>query len=714
MPHWFHAISAALALSVAPLGAATRTPTIDECLSLKSVARPRISPDGRHVVYEVSQADWKENAYVTHLWLADTQTSRTFQLTRGKKSSDNAQWSPDGRWLAFLTERESGAVQPLALAAEKKEGVKDAEAKPDGRQIWLISPLGGEAWLLTKHGAKIDRFRWSDDSRQIAFAAPAPETKTAKERKDKYSDYEVVEEDYDQSQLWVVDVVAAEKSGLPTQAVQITSDPKVHVGEFAWSPDGSKLAFTGTSSPLLSFGGSADIYLADLGPGTRVHKIVGLEGPDTTPRFSPDGTRLAFTTSLAQPRYYYMNRHIAVVVLDAVLKHPATKPSEIAVVTQAFDEDAALLEWSPAGILFRALQRTNSHLFRIDPGSRKLERLTPADPFFLGEASFTLDYSAFAFTAQDAKRVTEVHVAALPRPGVPFADRRLTDMTAQLAGYTLGTVEMVSWKSTDGTEIEGVLHKPADFDPAKKYPLLLLIHGGPTGISRPVATPSDRRYPVQAFLAKGALILEPNYRGSAGYGEKFRSLNARNLGVGDMWDVMSGVDALIAKGIVDPDRLGAMGWSQGGYISAFLTTNTHRFKAISAGAGISDWMTYYVNTDITPFTRQYLDATPWEDPEIYAKTSPITNIRNAKTPTLIQTGDRDKRVPPPNSFQLYRGLRDVGVPTRLILYTGFGHGITKPKSNRAVLQHNLDWFSHYVFGEPIPKESPLRGTGFAD
>ncbi|MGH9421607.1 MAG: alpha/beta hydrolase family protein, partial [Thermoanaerobaculia bacterium] len=279
---------------------------------------------------------------------------------------------------------------------------------------------------------------------------------------------------------------------------------------------------------------------------------------------------------------------------------------------------------------------------------------------------------------------------------------------------TLGSVELVSWKSKDGTTIEGVLHKPANYDPSKTYPLLLVIHGGPTGVSRPIFSPNNRYYPIEQFLAKGALVLEPNYRGSAGYGEAFRSLNVRNLGIGDMWDVMSGIDSLIAKGIVDGTKLGSMGWSQGGYISAFLTTNTDRFRAISVGAGISDWTTYYVNTDITPFTPQYLHATPWDDPKIYADTSPITNIRQAKTPTLIQHGDRDKRVPPPNAFELFRGLRDGGVPARLILYAGFGHPITKPKSNRAVLQHNLDWFSHYIFGDPIPKDSPLKGRGEAE
>ncbi|HEX3119024.1 MAG TPA: prolyl oligopeptidase family serine peptidase [Candidatus Acidoferrum sp.] len=302
--------------------------------------------------------------------------------------------------------------------------------------------------------------------------------------------------------------------------------------------------------------------------------------------------------------------------------------------------------------------------------------------------------------------MAELYVSPVDR----FAPRKLTDFTAQVRDWNLATAEVVSWKSQDGATIEGILHKPADYDPSKKYPLLVMIHGGPTGISFPLLSPNDTYYPVQIFLSKGALVLQPNYRGSAGYGAAFRALNVRNLGVGDMWDVMSGVDSLIKKGIVDPAKLGSMGWSEGGYISAFLTTHTDRFKAISVGAGISDWMTYYVNTDITPFTRQYLHSTPWDDPAIYAKTSPITTIKQAKTPTLIQHGSVDKRVPVPDGFELYRGLQDQHVPSRLILYQGFGHPITKPKSNRAVMQSNLDWFSHYIWGETFPKDSPILGS----
>ena len=181
----------------------------------------------------------------------------------------------------------------------------------------------------------------------------------------------------------------------------------------------------------------------------------------------------------------------------------------------------------------------------------------------------------------------------------------------------------------------------------------------------------------------------------------------RNLGVGDYEDVISGVDSLIAKGLVDKDRVGAMGWSEGGYISAFITCYSDRFKAVSVGAGISDWVTYYVNTDIHPFTRQYLKATPWDDPEIYRKTSPITYVNRAKTPTLIQHGDQDKRVPPPNSFELYQALKDRGVPVKLIFYKGFGHPINKPKQQRAVMEHNYEWFSKYIWGE----ETAVTGGG---
>jgi dipeptidyl aminopeptidase/acylaminoacyl peptidase len=706
-------------LSAVPLGGIAQeahNATLAESLSRTSIRAPVISPDGRSVAYLLRETNWKENEFVWQLWRVNVAAGETVQLTRGKKSAGAAQWSPDGRWLAFVTEREAYVAEPLAAvpkeAAAQDGGKGDAAdaTKTAAKQIWIIPTDGGEAWPLTKSETDVESFHWAKDGKAILFTAAERPTKASKARKERYSAYEVIEKDYEQNQLWWVDATAAMKATAPQAAKQLTFDPTLSVNSFAISPDSTRVAFSAAHNPLLAFMKDEHIYLMVLprptsGPAS-VSKIVAMSGPDRSPIFSPDGKQLAFVTSLGQPKFFYANSHIALVDVAAVLAKPALTPGDVRDLTKSFDEDPQTLDWVSNGLYFGATQRMTARLFRLESATLAVQPVSTDDALIIDEASVTPDGNYIAFTADDATHLTELYVSS----SKTFAPRKLTDLTAQVHGWKLGSVEVVSWKSKDGTLIEGVLHKPADFDPKRKYPLLVKIHGGPTGVSQPRFLPNDYAYPVQAFLAKGALVLEPNYRGSAGYGGAFRALNVRNLGVGDMWDVMSGVDSLIAKGMVDPNRLAAMGWSQGGYISAFLTTHTNRFKAISVGAGISDWATYYVSTDITPFTPQYLGATPWDDPQIYAKTSPITTIRQAKTPTLIQHGSADRRVPVPDSFELYRGLLDQHVDARLILYTGFGHGIDKPKSALALIQANLDWFSHYLWNEPIPKDSALYGS----
>jgi dipeptidyl aminopeptidase/acylaminoacyl peptidase len=388
-------------------------------------------------------------------------------------------------------------------------------------------------------------------------------------------------------------------------------------------------------------------------------------------------------------KYFHANGRVAVVDADG---------GRVTSLTDTLDEDATLVAWTPNGLYITAAQKTASHLFRVDPQARTVTRVSSPDAFILQSASFTADGRTLGFLASSGTTLPEVYVS----DSTTFAPRAFTTRSTRLANWTLGTREVISWKSQDGETIEGVLVKPRDFQPGRQYPLLCVIHGGPTGVDRPQAIDA-RYYPADLWAARGALVLKVNYRGSAGYGQRFRQLNVRNLGVGDAWDVLSGIDSLIANGMVDPTRLGCMGWSQGGYISAFLTTSTTRFKAISVGAGISNWATYYYNTDITPFTIQYLDADPAKDPEIYRKTSPMSYVMGAKTPTLIQHGEFDRRVPIANAYELRQGLQDRGVPVEMIVYKGFGHGITKPKSMRAVLQHNLAWFNHHIFGDPAPE-----------
>ena len=643
---------------------------LDRLLNLKLAGGPQISPDGARVAYTVRYPDWKEDRVVSQVWIAEVETRRRFQLTRGPEGAGGQQWSPDGTRLAFLCERKGAQDAP--------EGKGEKSKKVADRQVWLISPSGGEAVQVTRSETDVSGFRWAPDGRRLAFHAPAPEPKALKTRRDKYGDFEIVDEDITMSQLWVVDV----RSG---RAKQVFAEADRSVGGYDWCPDGKRLALELATDPRPKGAETQDVYLLDLEDGS-VEPLVVQPGPNGNPKWSPDGAQIAFVSAMGREDFYYANRRIAVV--------PAGGGTPVS-VTDAFDESPGLIDWGPEGIYFQALQGMASHLFRVRPDDGEIDRMTGPDGWLGFGFSFTDDFETAAFVVRDARHLEEIFVSPVDR----FRPRKLTRMTDQVRRMRFGSREAIRWPSSDGTEIEGVLHTPPDFDPKRKHPLLVMIHGGPTGVSRPGLDLLNYVYPVELWLAKGAVILDPNYRGSAGYGEAFRSLNVRNLGVGDMWDVLSGVDYLIAQGFVDADRMGAMGWSQGGYISAFLTTHTDRFKAISVGAGISNWMTYYVNTDIPPFTRQYLKATPWDDAEIYAKTSPMTAIREAKTPTLIQHGENDRRVPIPNAYELRQGLEDQGVPVKMIVYKGFGHGISKPKALRAALQHNLEWFGRWIWGE---------------
>ncbi len=653
MKHALFTAAVLLAASTAPhaqtpMSLPKVAPTVDQILSLKRAASPELSPDGRWVAYTVREANWDENAYETEIWLADAAGGAARQLTNAKKSSQSPAWSPDGSKLAFVSDR------------------------TDKRQIYLINPQGGEAEALTTLEDGVSSFAWSPDGKTIAYTATEPKPATIKDREKKYGEFLIAEQDHRMTHLFTLDVA--------TRATKALTSGAFTVGSFAWSPDGKRIAFDHRVDPALANGGSADISIVTVADAS-VRKLITQDGPDNNPVWSPDGTRIAFVTAMANPAYFYTNSLIATV--------PAGGGSPT-VLSSAFDEDPQLLAWKANGLYFAAAARTYSYLYKLDPETKAVAKMAAPEQTVNSSFSFSKDGQTIASLRADAKSIAEVYVGS----------KKLTDMNAQASGWTTSTLEVVSWKSQDGAVIEGVLHKPADFDPAKKYPLLVVIHGGPTGVSRAIPFTSTI-YPIDVWVPRGILVLEPNYRGSAGYGEKFRALNVRNLGVGDAWDVLSGVDSLIAKGIVDPARVGTMGWSQGGYISAYLATHdAARFKAISVGAGISDWMTYYVNTDITPFTRQYLKATPWEDPEIYSKTSPITYIKQAKTPTLIQHGAADQRVPLPNAYELYRGLQDNKVPAKLIVYQGFGgvgHGPTKPKSNRATMDHNLEWFDRYMF-----------------
>ncbi|TRZ41457.1 alpha/beta hydrolase family protein [Robertkochia solimangrovi] len=650
-----------------------KDPSFEEILSIRNAGSPVISPDGSTIAYTSTTTDWENNKYDTEIWLIRPGES-PFQLTNAKDGgSTNPKWSPDGQWIAFSSDRD------------------------EKNQIFVIRSAGGEAIQLTGTEGSVSDFDWSPDGKQIAFIQAETESEAEKKRKKKYGDYFTDDEKFYLHKLWIIPFEGSDaqlrpalpKDSAATAALksrELISESSYSINNFSWSPDSKQIAFEHQPNPLINTFFKADISLLDVA-SEKITPLINNKSYDGLIGWSPDGNSILYSSSLNDTiSNYYKNDKYFIIGKDG---------SGNRQVGSRFDENLGDIHWTPRGIFATAWQKTQRKLVYMDPASGKVTLIKKGPERIYG-ISFSKDGSKVAFSGTNDDDITEIY----------SGDANLTNLNKYTSNsdiikdWAVSNSEVISWKSKDGAKIEGVLMKPQNFDPDKKYPLLVIIHGGPTGISTPGPVPSYV-YPMVQWLNKGALILQPNYRGSAGYGEEFRELNVRNLGVGDAWDVLSGVDYLISKGLVDNEKIGCMGWSQGGYISAFLTTNSDRFKAISVGAGISNWMTYYVNTDIHPFTRQYLKATPWSDKEIYEVTSPMTNINQAKTPTLIQHGEFDRRVPIANAYELLQGLRDVGVPSKLIVYKGFGHGITKPKERLAAMWHNWIWFGKYLWNEEI-------------
>ena len=667
--------------------------SFEKWISLKSVGGPIISPDGRTIVYSVSSTDWANNSYDTELWMS-RDGEAPLQLTRtAKNNSSSARFTPDSKFISFLADR-----------GEKT-------------QLYIISVHGGEAMQVTKDEDGIGNYDWNNDGTKIAYTKAEPESKKDKTIKDRFGAFGVEGEEYRQSHLWLLNfhydsiLLAGQVPCYPVKKDSANKDTTkikgqecfslpvakrltegdFNVSGFAWNPDGKTIAFNRQRNPLINSGITSDIVTIDVAT-KKITTLVSNPAGDFFSRWSPDGRSFVYSSSVDDTlTNFYKNNRLFIYDLS-------TKQSRE--IATDIDEQKFVVDWNKHGLFLSALEKTKQKLFSVDTKTGKTNTVAiPLD--LVGSVSFSKNTDNIAVSGRNYDGLNEIHSWRFNQPL-----KKITGSTAQIASWNTPVNEVISWKSTDGATIEGVLLKPRNYDAKKKYPLLVVIHGGPTGIDLPDPAPTYV-YPLMQWVEKGALVLRVNYRGSAGYGEKFRSLNVRNLGVGDMWDVVSGIDHLNKKGMIDTSRMGSMGWSQGGYISAFLTTNTNIFKAISVGAGISNWVTYYVNTDITPFTRQYLQATPWNDMDIYLKTSPMTNINKATTPTLIQHGEFDKRVPIPNAYELYRGLQDRGVPSKLIVYKGFGHGINKPKERLAAVWHNWQWFNKYVFGEqeePMPVE----------
>jgi len=627
-----------------------------------------VAPGGGQVAYVVWRSVMTDDVSEERgrIWVAGgNEPPRA--LTPEEASADSPRWSPDGKAIAYLA------------------------AADNSPQIWLRVIDRDEGRQITAAPAGIRDFRWLPDGRSLLFIAgsgPSPQRLAAARRHD---DAYAFESDPDNSRLWRVDLSATEGTPSPGRAL---TPPDFHVAAemglsfgymlsgFDVSPDGRHVAFTRTPSAAVADWRHADVALLDLATG-EVRALAASGRAEGSPRFSRDGRWVAYTASGDPPTASFAAR-VEVVPLDG---------GKARTLAPTVDERPRLLGWSAdsRSIFFSEVRGTLTRLSVLPLDGGPPSDLDDGDGVL---SSIDLDATGtrLGLVAEASDQSPEVFVS----PVEPFALRRVSALAARREDPPLGRTELIRWTSFDGLEIEGLLTYPVGYRAGRRYPLLLVVHGGPTYYFLQDYIAAGSEYPLAAFAADGFAVLRANPRGSSGRGRTFRFANRGDWGGGDYRDLMAGVDRVIAMGVADPERLGVMGWSYGGYMTAWIVSQTRRFKAASVGAGIADLVSFAGTTDIVEFAADYFGGPPWVKPQLYLERSPLFHLAAATTPTLIQQGAQDRRVPTSQGVELYRALRKIGVETRFVLYPRQGHSIDEPKLLLDVARGNLDWFRAHL------------------
>lgn len=633
--------------------------TPDLTMKVKTVGAVQPSPDGKHVVYTVTSAVMAadKSEYLTQIFLATSDGRDTIQMTYGDKSSSNPKWSPDGRWIAFTSSRAGKA------------------------NLYRIRANGGEAEQISDVKGGIGTFDWSPDGTHIAYTQPDPPTdEEEKETKGK-DDARFVDERLKMSRLWVMPV---EKDAAGKREPRKLTAGDYSVSDFNWSPDGKKIAFSHTKTAKTNDFTTADISTVEVATG-QVSAFANTGASETSPRFSPDGRWIAYLATDDPPHWAHSaNIWVAPSSGGTGRRLPDT-----------FDAQPALVDWSSDSkrLYYTEGLGTRTRLCSIDAQSGQTRELNNGDEV-LGGVTLNHRRDQFGFTKQSPNEPSEAYVSGVGN----FRPTRVSEANRDLASVPFGKTEVVRWKSKDGQDVEGLLTLPVGYEKGKRYPLLTVIHGGPTGVFSQSFTGSPSPYPIAVFASRGYAVLRCNPRGSSGYGRKFRYANDKDWGGGDYQDIMTGVDYVIAQGIADPDRLGVMGWSYGGYMTSWIITQTKRFKAASVGAGVTNLVSMTPTTDVTGLIPSYFGGQPWENTPLYEARSAMFNIKGVTTPTLIEHGEADFRVPITQGYELYYGLKSQNVPVRMLVLPRQPHGPNEPKMMLKAMVTNLEWFEKYVKG----------------
>ena len=640
-------------LLVTPVdGQDRRSMTTDDALDMVRVGGALISPDGSWVLFSKSELDWDENERNTTWWKALSDGSEEPWPFIGEGGGSAFQFSPDGERLSFT------------------------RIVDDKRQLFIMRTSGGEAVQLSDHETAVGSYQWTDDGTRIVFLASHRRSDEEDKAHEAGSDAIFVDEgpngqtEGEWNDLWSLE--------LDTKRETRLTESENRIGSFSVAPDGNSIVFTARTENRRNQGNLSEIYLLDI-ESREIRQLTENRSPEGRLTWAPDGRRIAYE---APSDGEWELRLDKIWVMEIESGH--TK-----IVSGAFDGNIRQFVWVSDGsaLLFSGLQGTNNNLYRLDLASERVEKVTEHEGS-LAPSSFSADRSMMAYVAEDWS--TPPDIWAGPTNG--DNGKKLTDANPWVStDLTLGQSRLMRWKSRDGREIEGILTLPEGA--SEHLPLLLHIHGGPAGV---FTNTFNAR--AQVWSGLGYAQLFPNVRGSSGYTDELLRGNMNDIGGGDYWDLMTGVDAVIDQGIADEDLLGLRGWSYGGILGGWTITQTERFKGASVGAMVSDWTSEYgpgFNHDVSLW---YIGGTPWDNPEEWRYRSALSHVANVTTPTLIMHGMNDRTDTEPQSMMFFQALRDQDKTARYIRFPREPHGFREPRHQRTRDVEEIRWIQKYVRG----------------
>ena len=664
------ALLAMLVVSEALAQASQRKLELDDLYRMREVSSPEISPDGGWVAYTVSVSDTVEDQSNSDIWMTSWDGGRSVRLTSSKAGEHTPGWSPDGRYLAFLSDRD------------------DAR---EVDQLWLLNRTGGEAERITDLPGGVSEYAWSPDGKRLALIVRDPDPDSSATSSDssqrttprpivldrfQFKQDETGYLDERRDHLYVLDL-ASRKAEILTPGEYNEQAP-------AWSPDGRVIAFVSKRRAEFDRTNNWDLYVVDATPGASPRQLTTFEGPDMDPEWwsrppawSPDGQHIAYIQGGPLKLIYYAGQKLAVVPASGGPARVLTAPLDRNVLSPAWSSDGR-------SILFLLEDDRVTSVASIPAVGGKIQR-------FAQGRRFVSDFSV----GPGGKVAVVASTPTEPAEVFALEGNRLRDLSRQndqwLAGVRLAPVEEISFKSRDGTLVKGFLVRPLDLQPGTRAPTVLRIHGGPV-----YQFSNEFDFGWQLLAAEGFAVVAANPRGSSGRGEKFSTAIWADWGNKDGQDVIAAVDYAVARGIADPERLGVGGWSYGGILTNQVIARDRRFKAAISGSGQSNALAGY-GTD--QYIREYEAelGKPWENLDAYLRVSfPFLHADRIVTPTLFLCGDEDFNVPLLNSEQMYQALKSLGRETELVIYPGEYHELRKPSYRRDRLQRYLDWYGRYL------------------